>query len=439
MKLTKSDLTRLAKQPGRHRISDAPGLFLRVLDPDRVYWTYRYRFAGRENEPSLGPYPEIGLAEAIAKHTAMRASVLAGTDPLAGKRARRAAAVEAPPRPAPTFGEAADDFLDRKESKGLLGKNPKHRAQWRSTLDSLPASFRELRVNKIGSQHVFDALDPIWDKKPETASRLRARIAAVIDFARGPEDERRNPAAWSGWLKTQLGSAKKLGKIDRKTGERLERSHHAAMPYKDLPAFMKRLRDTPGVAAKALAFAILTAARSGEVLGALWDEIDLEHTATVTGADGKDCTVAIPLWTIPADRMKAGEVHRAPLCDAAIAILKEMREARVREHRFVFPGQRPRKPLSNMALEMTMRRLKAGAFTPHGMRSAFRDWVGDETHFQREIAEAALAHAVGDAAERAYRRGDALLKRLGLMKAWSQFVVPPPPSDNVIELRRAEA
>ena len=433
MTLAKGDLNRLAKTPGRHRIPDAPGLFLRVIDADRRYWTYRYRFAGRENEPSLGPYPEISLGEAIAKHGAVRAAVLGGTDPLAGKRARRAAAAEAPASVTPSFGEAADDFLDRKESKGLLGKNPKHRAQWRSTLDSLPASFRALRVDRIGSQHVFDALDPIWDKKPETASRLRARIAAVIDFALGPEDERRNPAAWSGWLKTQLGSPKELGKIDRETGERVKRGHHAAMPYKDLPAFMDRLKDAPGVAPKALAFAILTAARSGEVLGMRWDEIDLDHTATATGPDGKDCTVAIPIWTIPAERMKAGEVHRAPLCDAAIAILKEMRE-----HPFVFPGQRPWRPLSNMALEMAMRRLGAGEFTPHGMRSSFRDWVGDETHFQREIAEAALAHAVGDAAERAYRRGDALLKRLGLMKAWSLFLIPPP-SDNVVGFRRSGA
>ena len=381
MRLTKSDLARLAKIRGRHAIPGAPGLFLKVTGPDRVYWTYRYRLGGKAPELSIGPFPETSLTEAVAKHTAMRASVLAGTDPGAGKRARRAAAAETAARPAPTFREAADDFLDRKESKGLLGKNPKHRQQWRSTLNSLPNSFSELRVDKIGTQHVFDVLDPIWDKTPETASRLRARIAAVIDFARGPEDERRNPAAWSGWLREQLGSAKKLGKIDRKTGERVKRGNHAAMPYRDVPAFMARLMGAPGVAAKALAFAILTAARSGEVLGAQWEEIDLDHTATAKGPDGKDSTVAIPLWTLPAERMKAGEAHRVPLSDPAIAILKEMRDERVREHPFVFPGQRPRKPLSNMALEMTMRRLGAGEFTPHGMRSSFRDWVGDASGF----------------------------------------------------------
>ena len=190
------------------------------------------------------------------------------------------------------------------------------------------------------------------------------------------------------------------------------------MPYPDVPAFMARLKDAPGAAAKALAFLILTAARSDEVLGMPWSE----------DAD------AAAVWTVPANRMKGGKTHRMPLSPPALAILAEMRAARRGDHPFVFPGERPRKHLSNMALAMTMRRLGAGEFTPHGMRSSFRDWVGDETHFQREIAEAALAHVI-TGVEGDYRRLDALQKRRELMDAWAQFVVPPP-SDNVVEFKR---
>ena len=340
MKLTKSELTRLAKQPGRHRVPDAPGLLLRVIDADHVYWTYRYRFAGRENEASLGPYPEIGLTEAIAKHTAMRASVLAGTDPMAGKRARRAAAAGPITRPAPTFGEMADRYIDTHQASW---RNPKHHRQWRSSIAAYCGTIRDRPVDRIDTQAVLGVLQPIWTKIPETASRVRGRIETVLNAARalGHTDENRaNPARWRGHLDQLLPKQPALS-----------RGNHAALSYADVPAFIERLKATPGAAAKALIFLILTAARSGEALGARWDEID----------------EAAAVWTVPAHRMKAAKAHRVPLSAPALAILAEMRGARRNDHPFVFPGQRPRKSLSNMALEMTMRRLGAGEFTPHGM------------------------------------------------------------------------
>ncbi len=411
MKLTKSDLTRLAKLPGRHRVADAPGLFLKVIDTDHVYWTYRYRVAGRENEPSLGPYPEIGLADAIAKHAAMRASVLAGADPLAAKRARRAAAAETPDRPAPTFGEMADRYIEAHETSW---RNAKHRQQWRNTLDAYCGAIRERPVGRIDTQAVLDVLKPIWTSKPETASRVRGRIETILNAARalGHTDENRaNPARWRGHLDQLLPKQPSLS-----------RGNHAAMPYADVPAFMDKLKDAPGAAAKALAFAILTAARSGEVLGARWDEVDIDAAT----------------WTVPKEQMKAAKAHRVPLSAPALAILAEMRAARRGDHPFVFAGQRPRKPLSNMALEMTMRRLGAAEFTPHGMRSAFRDWATEVERVEYATAERCLAHAVGTDAALAYDRSDRLELRRPVMERWSQFVVPPP-SDNVIELRRTGA
>jgi integrase len=411
MKLTKSELTRLARQPGRHRVPDAPGLFLRVIDADHVYWTYRYRFAGRENEPSLGPYPEIGLAEAIAKHTAMRASVLARTDPMAGKRARRVAAAEPTARPAPTFGAMADLYIDTHEASW---RNPKHRQQWSSTLRDYCAPIRSVPVDQIDTQAILGCLRPIWTLKPETASRVRGRIETILNAARAlgfTDENRANPARWRGHLDQLLPKQPTLS-----------RGNHAALPYGEVPAFMARLKDAPGAAAKALAFLILTAARSGEILGARWDELD------EAGA----------VWTVPAHRMKAGKAHRVPLSVPALAILAEMRAARRNDHPFVFPGQRPRKPLSNMALEMTMRRLGAGEFTPHGMRSSFRDWATEVERVEYATAERCLAHAVGSDAALAYDRSDRLELRRPVMTRWAQFVLPPP-SDNVIELRRTGA
>jgi integrase len=413
-KLTQNRLKSLIAKPGRH--SDGGGLYFRTIGLDRAYWVYRFTIDGKTREMSVGPYPELGLIEARAKHAELRKKVVVdGADPLAERQAKRGKGAA---RTVPTFGECADRFLERKEERGQLGGNPMHQAQWRSTLKGLPAPFRDLPVDEIGPKHVFEALDPIWARTPTTASRIRGRIAAVLDDARGPDDVRPNPAAWSGWLKAKLGSARKLGKLDRKTGERVARSNLAAMPYADVPAFMQKLHETTGVAARALQFVILCASRSGEVFGMTFDEIDLDAH----------------MWAVPGSRMKMGKDHSVPLSDAAIDILNAQLDARSEKQVYVFESPVPQsgkvhrdgahKPLSSMSLMMTMRRLGAGEYTVHGFRSAFRDWAGDKTHFPREVCEAALAHTVGGV-EGAYRRGSALEKRRELMAAWAAYLTSP--------------
>jgi integrase len=239
---------------------------------------------------------------------------------------------------------------------------------------------------------VLRVLKPHWQRIPETAARLRSRIEKVLDAARAKGyREGENPARWRGHLDTLLPPRQKL-----------TRGHYAAMPYAELPAFMTRLRACEGMAAQALEFAILTAARSGEVLGLRWSEIDL-------GAK---------VWTVPATRIKAGREHRVPLSPRALAIIEGLWPVRVSE--FVFPGHRSDRPLGDMALHMVLKRMEI-PYTVHGFRSSFRDWCGEATNFPREVAEAALAHVVGDETERAYRRGDALEKRRKLMDAWATY------------------
>jgi integrase len=414
-KLTARGVGSHAKRKGRYL--DGDGLFLRVLDPGkRVYWVYRFRLNGKDRETSIGSYPATSLAEARIKHADLRSAVLRGIDPLGDRRAAKEAKTVSD---AATFGEVADAYLERKEKRGELGKSLKHRRQWRSSLKSLPASFRSLPVEEIGPQHVFDALDPIWAVKPETASRLRGRIEAVLDFARKPDDVKPNPAAFSGWLKIKLGSAKKLGKIDRKTGERVERGHYAAMPYKAIPAFMARLMEIDSVASRVLQFTILTAARSGEALGATWDEISFDEA----------------VWEVSPERMKTGEKHEAPLSDAALAILYAQRKARdVRgQNPHVFPGARPMRPISAMAMLLLARRLGSEA-TVHGMRTSFRTWCSEVAHAEFEVAEAALSHRVGNAVSRAYNRTSLLERRRPIMQAWSDFVTG---KTNVVPIRAA--
>ena len=260
----------------------------------------------------------------------------------------------------------------------------------------------DLKVDEIKTADIVAVLRPIWATKSETASRLRGRIERVLAFAevRGWRPEGKNPAQWRGHLDAILPPARKL----------TARGHHVAMAYRDVPAFIDKLDAAPGMAALCLKFLILTAARSGEAIAARWDEIDMEKR----------------IWTVPESRMKAGSEHRVPLSDGALEVLKVLDP--LRQGEFVFHGRDATKPLSTGALEMLMRRLKAktattGGPTVHGFRSAFRDWAGDCTSFPREIAEAALAHRIGDAVERAYRRSDALERRRELMKAWSNFCV----------------
>ena len=353
-KLTARGVESLSKRKGRYL--DGNGLFMRVLGPNKSYWVYRYRVHGVDREMSIGNPQFMTLVEARAKHLELRAIVAKGGDPVGERQKGKAFAKVVHRADAPTFGAAADAFLDWKDKLGKF-PNRKHRWQWGATLAGLPASFRAKPVAEITVMDVFAALEPIWDKTPETASRLRGRIAAVIDKARGPEDERRNPADWSGWLKTQLGSPKELGKIDRKTGERVERGHHAAMPYKAVPSFMAKLTEMPGVASRALMFTILTCARTGEALGATWSEINFD-TAT---------------WVIPKERMKMQKPHDVPLSDAAIAILRAQK-ADGGKNPHVFPG-RPTKPLSLMAMAMLLRRMDVD-MTVHGFRCLVPAFAG---------------------------------------------------------------
>jgi integrase len=275
------------------------------------------------------------------------------------------------------------------------------------TLETYATPVWSMPIDEVDTAAVLSVLQPIWQAKPETASRLRGRIEAVLDFAKAHgQREGENPARWRGHLDKLLPKRQKL-----------TRGHHAAMPYRDVPAFLVSLRQREAIAAMALEFLILTAARSGEVLGARWPEIDFEAK----------------VWTVPAARMKGGREHRVPLSGRALAILERLAEVRTND--WVFPGQRAGAGHSGMALEMILRRMKVEGATVHGFRSAFRDWCGEETSFPREVAEAALAHVAGDATERAYRRGDALEKRRKLMGAWAQYLQSGAGS-NVVRLMR---
>jgi integrase len=270
-------------------------------------------------------------------------------------------------------------------------RNGKHAAQWEMTLRDYAAPLRRLPPDKITTDDVLSVLKPIWSDKPETASRLRGRIERVLDAAKAQGlRSGENPARWRGHLDQLLPKR-----------QRLTRGHHAAMDFADVPAFLGELRAREGTAARALEFAILTVARSGEVLGARWGECDLDRA----------------IWTTPAPRMKAGREHRVPLSRHALKIVKAMHDGR--DGGFVFPGQSPGKQLSVMALEMVLRRMKIENATVHGFRSAFRDWAAECTHFPNEVCEAALAHVIENKAEAAYRRGDLFDKRRKLMEVWA--------------------
>jgi integrase len=288
-----------------------------------------------------------------------------------------------------TFGLCADRFI---EAMRPSWRNGKHRAQWEMTLREYAAALRRLPVDKITTDDVLSVLKPLWNEKPETASRLRGRIERVLDAAKAQGlRSGENPARWRGHLDQLLPKR-----------QRLTRGHHAAMSYTDVPAFMEDLRAWQSTAARALEFAILTAGRSGEVLGVRWQEIDHDRAA----------------WTVPANRMKAGREHRVPLSRPALKVLNAMREV---GGEFVFSGQKPGNPLSVMALEMVLRRMKIEGVTVHGFRSAFRDWAAERTNFPNEVCEAALAHVIENKAEAAYRRGDLFDKRRKLMEAWAMY------------------
>lgn len=371
------------KKPGRY--SDGNGLYLVVAGNGIGKWVFRFSWRGRVTEMGLGSVNGVSLAQARERAVEARRTLVSGKNPI---EVRRKAALVVSQKP--TFGEIADELIEAKTSEW---RNEKHRAQWTMTLKKHCAALRSMPIDEIGTDEVLAVLKPIWRRTPETAARLRGRIETVIDAARARGHIARNeanPARWRGHLDKLLPKRQKLS-----------RGHHVAMAYVDVPNFVCDLRSKNVLAAKALEFCILSAARSGEVYGATWDEIDFKAR----------------VWTIPAFRMKAAREHRIPLSDELIALLRRLEAVRTCD--FVFPG-RAKKPLSNMAMKMVLRRMNVSV-TVHGFRSSFRDWAGNETDFSREVAEAALAHLVGDRAEQAYRRGDALAKRRQLMDAWAQY------------------
>jgi integrase len=400
----------LTKPPGRY--PDGDGLHFKTIGKGRAYFTYRFMLKGRERELSIGPYPETSLEAARIKHKRFVADVAAGIDPAAERKAVRAAIAakaEYAPSVAPTFGQCADAYLKAHDAGW---KNPKHSQQWAMTLTNYAKPLRDMPVDQVDTAAILGVLTPIWNKTPETASRLRGRIEAVLASAQVDgwiEEGRSNPARWKNWLDHKLAPPKKIG----------TRGHHTAMDYKLVPAFMARLAETPGVAALALRLTILTACRTSEVLNMTFDEIDFENA----------------IWRIPASRMKMGKPHDVPLSPPALAILKAQHETRGRNPH-VFPG-RPTKPLSNMALNMLLRRLKVPV-TTHGFRSSARSWMADQG-VQFELAEAALAHTVGSAVVQAYQRSSMLERRRPVLASWAQFVCGTDADNDVVPMKLVTA
>jgi integrase len=396
-----------AKAKGRY--ADGGGLYLHVESEHLKRWVFVYQWEKRRREIGLGKVGVVTLAEAREAALDARRLVYAGKNPMLERRARKS-----PKAAVATFGSVAEAILTTLESD-LDSK--KHLAQWRTSLKETAKALTPLPINEVTTDHVLGVLKPIWLKTPETASRVRGRIERVLDAAKAQGLRTGdNPARWRGHLKTLLPKRVKL-----------TRGHHAAMPFADVADFMVLLANRPAIAARALEFTILTSARTGEALGARWEEMDFD----------------LKVWKVPKERMKARKEHRVPLSPAAIDVLRKSapHPPKSPQHLdkspetpflakglsgLIFPGGSLDKPLSNMAMEMLLRRMNVGAWTVHGFRSTFRDWAGDTTDHRREIIEAALAHSVGSTVERAYRRGDALEKRRKLMDDWEAFCLGRP-------------
>lgn len=384
---------KVASLNGRGRYPDGGGLYLRITDSGSRSWSFMITREGKRTEISLGAESKVTLAAARQLAGRMRDAIALGDDP---RSVLRVAAPQAA-RTVPTFSEFADSYISEME-KGW--KNDVHRQQWRSSLRDHAKAIADLAIDQVDTDSVLEVLKPIWQTKAETARRVRGRIERILDAAkvRGHRSrESTNPAVWRGHLALLMAPQ-----------SRLVRGHHKALPWTEAPAFMTILRQRSEESARCLEFIILTAARSGEALGATWGEIDLSRK----------------LWTVPAGRMKAGAEHSVPLSDAAVALLQSTiptspptANAKV----FAVKGT----TRSNMMIAMLLRRMSYGHVTTHGFRSTFRDWAGDATSFPREIIEQALAHTIQNKAERAYRRGTALERRREVMDAWAEYLSKP--------------
>jgi integrase len=414
---------------GPRTLNDGGGLYLRISEAGTKLWGFRYTRpgGGKVNEIGLGSYPAVSLANARLLRQVQHGHLAKGLDPADAKKAEQEALRTQ--REIPTFGEIADEYI--RERAAPKSRNAKHKYQWEQTLgDGYCKSLRSMRVDEIDTKHIVAVLcqhrsvkvkggrglvaeGQLWTLMPETADRLRNRLEQVLEYAAVTVPGmagKPNPARWGGHLEHHKLPARQ---------EQDEERHQPAMPYAGVPAFIKALRAREAVSARALEFLILTAARSGEVRGATWDEIDLEKAT----------------WTVPAARMKARKEHRVPLTARCIEILKEMAPEEGVWHGLVFPSNDARAPMSDMVFNALMRRMKVENATAHGFRSSFRDWVGEETDFDGALAEAALAHVVGSAVERAYRRDTAFQRRARLMDAWADYCAGVKPAGNVLPFR----
>lgn len=378
-----------AKRPGLY--PDGQGLYLQVSPSGSTSWIFRYQHARRRRYMGLGGLAAVSLADARRKALAARKMLAEGLDPLEEGRAL-AVARAAEAAKAITFREAADRYIATHRSSW---RNAKHIAQWSSTLEAYAMPiFGNVSVAAIDVDLVLKVLEPIWEAKNETARRVRGRLEVILDWATAGGLRRgENPARWKGLLEHRLSKQPRAARI----------KHHPALDYRRMAAFMAQLRKEEGAAARCLEFTILTGARTGEATEAKWNEIDIEAAR----------------WVVPAHRIKAGRTHRVPLASRALAIVRE--QARFRRGDYVFCGRTLGRPLSNMAMATVLRRMGRSDITVHGFRSTLRDWAAEQTDYPREVAEMALAHAVGDRVEAAYRRGDLLQKRINLMRDWEAY------------------
>jgi integrase len=403
-KIHRLSATKIAslKKPGYY--SDGSNLYFRIADGGTRGWIFRYALNGRTRDMGLGPHPEVGLASARERAFDNRKLVADKIDPIATRNAQRASDRVDASRSI-SFEQCCTAYIAAHEASW---RNAKHRAQWAATLATyVYPVFGKLPASAIDTGLVMRVLEPIWTTKPETATRVRGRIEAVLDWARVRGYRTgENPARWRGHLDHLLPAKSKIKRIE----------HFAAMSYEQLGPFVAALRQQPSIIARALEFLVLTAARTGEVVGATWDEIDL---GTKT-------------WTIPAARMKAHREHRVPLSPRALTILKAMQAARHCD--YVFPGVKEGKPIHESSMLWMLGRMDCDGITAHGFRSTFRDWAAERTSFPREIAELALAHSVGSGVEQAYRRSDMFDKRRKLMDAWAEFCGRPAMGGKVVPI-----
>jgi integrase len=384
------------RSDGRH--ADGGGLYLSISKNGGRRWVFLYRRQGRLREMGLGSARDVPLIKARERAAAARLILSDGKDPLSERQQTQKSLA---------FAECATRYI---ASHRAGWRNEKHAAQWSSTLETYAHPIIGRRpVSDVDVNHVMQILEPIWATKTTTAGRLRGRIEAVLDWAKAHRYRTgENPARWRGHLDKLLPKRSKVQRVQ----------HHPALPFPEIAAFVAELRERPAISARALEFLILTAARSGEVAGAKWCEIQ---------ADTR-------LWIIPGERMKAGKEHRVPLSDRAVAILGEMRASVRSPDDFIFPEGKADKPLSENGMRALLKRMARKDLTTHGFRSTFRDWAAECTTFSRDVAEMALAHKIADDVEAAYRRGDLLEKRRRLMEAWATYCETPT-SNTVVPLR----